>query len=349
MTSPDRWPLVPGGSRPSTPSPSPPPTGCRPRTTCNEDRHLHRSSDRPRERVCSAFSSEPSRALRRGSSVADGGLGTAVASTPRDGACSRSGRTGFFPPPAARPPRLAVSSRSCWVTLPKESMEVVLLLTTELVTNAVRHATGPLGLRLARSDEGLLVEVDDRASRLPVVQDLDLDAVSGRGLLLVDKLSDGWGYSPARRVRPCGSGSTRDRDLATRVAQALTPRFTPARRAGRSDRLPPAPGDRAEPGPAGQAWSRSRPRSAPPARAPPRRFCRAGTLPFRVAAGGGAMSPVALETPEQELSGSARLVERVFPRCVPWRVAAAARCGRSAAIGPRRRSHRPAAHRPGEP
>jgi anti-sigma regulatory factor (Ser/Thr protein kinase) len=151
---------------------------------------------------------------------------------------------------AARPPRLAVSSRSCWVTLPKESMEVVLLLTTELVTNAVRHATGPLGLRLARSDEGLLVEVDDRASRLPVVQDLDLDAVSGRGLLLVDKLSDGWGYSPARRVRPCGSGSTRDRDLATRVAQALTPRFTPARRAGRSDRLPPAPGDRAEPGPA---------------------------------------------------------------------------------------------------
>lgn len=77
--------------------------------------------------------------------------------------------------------------------LPLDSIEVVLLLTTELVTNAVQHGLGPIGLRLRAGDDGVRVEVRDRSDALPVVQQLDPDALSGRGLLLVEGLADGWG------------------------------------------------------------------------------------------------------------------------------------------------------------
>jgi anti-sigma regulatory factor (Ser/Thr protein kinase) len=77
--------------------------------------------------------------------------------------------------------------------LPLDTVEVVLLLTTELVTNAVRHGAGEVGVRLASSEEGVRVEVDDRAPESPAVQRPSLDAPSGRGMLLVDELADGWG------------------------------------------------------------------------------------------------------------------------------------------------------------
>lgn len=77
--------------------------------------------------------------------------------------------------------------------LPLDSIEVVLLLTTELVTNAVQHGLGPIGLRLLAGDDGVRVEVRDRSDALPVVQQLDPEALTGRGLLLVEGLADGWG------------------------------------------------------------------------------------------------------------------------------------------------------------
>jgi len=77
--------------------------------------------------------------------------------------------------------------------LPPESLEVVLLLTSELVTNAVRHGTGPVGVALAWGDGGVRVEVEDQSHEWPVVQAMDRDALNGRGLILVDGLSRGWG------------------------------------------------------------------------------------------------------------------------------------------------------------
>ncbi|GAB2601406.1 ATP-binding protein [Streptomyces capparidis] len=69
------------------------------------------------------------------------------------------------------------------------------LLVSELVGNAVRHTGGrAFGLRMSRRRGWVRVEVRDPSRALPCLVPLvrDLDE-SGRGLFLVDELSDRWG------------------------------------------------------------------------------------------------------------------------------------------------------------
>ena len=77
--------------------------------------------------------------------------------------------------------------------LPDEALETVLLLTSELVTNAVLHGAGPVSVHVAWGEGKLRVEVGDQAPELPVLRPLDAAAPNGRGLLFVDSLSSGWG------------------------------------------------------------------------------------------------------------------------------------------------------------
>lgn len=77
--------------------------------------------------------------------------------------------------------------------LPEEALEVVLLLSTELVTNAVQHGAHPVNVHVGWDAEGVRVEVTDPAPERPIVQAMDLDALKGRGLILVDGLSSDWG------------------------------------------------------------------------------------------------------------------------------------------------------------
>ncbi len=73
--------------------------------------------------------------------------------------------------------------------------DVAVLLTSELVTNAIRHATGDLRLRVLRRPGGIRVEVHDRdATALPQprAQD-DALAEGGRGLHFVGELATRWG------------------------------------------------------------------------------------------------------------------------------------------------------------
>jgi anti-sigma regulatory factor (Ser/Thr protein kinase) len=88
--------------------------------------------------------------------------------------------------------------------------DVAILLTSELVTNAVTHATAnPNGeaaergmtgetvlLVIAADDAGLRVDVHDGSGDLPVVSGCvaEADAETGRGLLLVTSLSAEWGF-----------------------------------------------------------------------------------------------------------------------------------------------------------
>lgn len=79
------------------------------------------------------------------------------------------------------------------IDLPGESLEVVLLLISELVTNAVHHGAGPVGVHVAWGGGDVRVEVSDQSPGWPVVQAIDREALDGRGLILVDGLSSGWG------------------------------------------------------------------------------------------------------------------------------------------------------------
>jgi len=74
-------------------------------------------------------------------------------------------------------------------------MDVAVLLTSELVTNAITHtASQTVSLAIVAAERGLRVDVHDASSCLPVMLDAAADAETGRGLKLVASLSDEWGY-----------------------------------------------------------------------------------------------------------------------------------------------------------
>ena len=71
---------------------------------------------------------------------------------------------------------------------------VAVLLTSELVTNAVRHEPGEtVTLAVTCDRDQLRVDVHDTACSLPVLVDVPADAEAGRGLMLVATLSAEWG------------------------------------------------------------------------------------------------------------------------------------------------------------
>jgi anti-sigma regulatory factor (Ser/Thr protein kinase) len=70
------------------------------------------------------------------------------------------------------------------------------LLITELVTNAITHAGGPIGVSAAWLDGTLRVEVHDFESAPPVVRHPSILEESGRGLCLVADIADRWGIRP---------------------------------------------------------------------------------------------------------------------------------------------------------
>jgi anti-sigma regulatory factor (Ser/Thr protein kinase) len=72
--------------------------------------------------------------------------------------------------------------------------DVAVLLTSELVTNAIGHeAGGTIVLAVTCSFGQLRVDVHDTSRTLPVLVDAPVDAEAGRGLMLVATLSATWG------------------------------------------------------------------------------------------------------------------------------------------------------------
>ncbi|QNP61778.1 SpoIIE family protein phosphatase [Streptomyces genisteinicus] len=75
------------------------------------------------------------------------------------------------------------------------------LVVSELVTNAVRYAEGPLQLRLIR-DRTLLCEVADAGHTSPHLRHSTIDDEGGRGLFIVAQLVSRWGtrYTPSGKT-----------------------------------------------------------------------------------------------------------------------------------------------------
>lgn len=73
------------------------------------------------------------------------------------------------------------------------------LLLSEVVTNAVRHGSPPITTELeCRGTEGMHVRVSDASPGAPVVRQVDVEATGGRGMALVDLLSEQWGVEPGQ-------------------------------------------------------------------------------------------------------------------------------------------------------
>lgn len=80
-----------------------------------------------------------------------------------------------------------------WGLTPKMTEDVVLLV-SELVGNAVRHTGARVfGLRMRHRRGWIRIEVRDPSRGLPCLMPVQAMDISGRGLYLVDKLSDRWG------------------------------------------------------------------------------------------------------------------------------------------------------------
>lgn len=89
---------------------------------------------------------------------------------------------------------------------PPDTADNAILLTSELVTNAIRHSRsgtpgGAVSVTVLADAGGLRIEVTDGGSvGTPVVKD-DVYTCDGHGLFLVEALADRWGYE-------CGTQGT---------------------------------------------------------------------------------------------------------------------------------------------
>lgn len=109
-----------------------------------------------------------------------------------------------------RGPTAAAGARNALLALEQrldgQVLEDIRLLVSELVTNAVRHASGPAG-----GEVGLDVTIDDSCVRVEVAdpgggfdpqpRDDEMSRPGGWGLYLVDRIADRWGVARNRMNR----------------------------------------------------------------------------------------------------------------------------------------------------
>jgi anti-sigma regulatory factor (Ser/Thr protein kinase) len=84
-----------------------------------------------------------------------------------------------------------------------QTLDDVLLMTSELVSNAVRHVSedldGTLEVTVSEDDAGLTITVGDPGPGFEHDEREDLMALGGRGLRIVDGLSSRWGVASSEQ------------------------------------------------------------------------------------------------------------------------------------------------------
>lgn len=74
-----------------------------------------------------------------------------------------------------------------------DQLDSVELMVSELATNSIRHAHAEFELMVANVDGEIRIEVTDRAGGEPRMRRAAPDDPTGRGLQIVNLLSDAWG------------------------------------------------------------------------------------------------------------------------------------------------------------
>ena len=76
--------------------------------------------------------------------------------------------------------------------------DIVVLSMTELVTNSIKHGTGPVDVELTVDTGNLRLFVSDCSQELPRRKHLTGEAETGRGILILESLATRWGVRPQR-------------------------------------------------------------------------------------------------------------------------------------------------------
>jgi anti-sigma regulatory factor (Ser/Thr protein kinase) len=79
--------------------------------------------------------------------------------------------------------------------VPSETRDAVEVLLSEIATNCVRHTSSGFTVRVAVSAEHIRVDVTDQGAGRPELRSPSPSEPSGRGLRIVDLLSDRWGVT----------------------------------------------------------------------------------------------------------------------------------------------------------
>ena len=80
--------------------------------------------------------------------------------------------------------------------LDSELLDAILLVTSELVTNGLRHGEPPVLLTVDRIGHRLRLTVTDGGSKIPRPRMASPESTGGRGLFLVSVLSTAWKIEP---------------------------------------------------------------------------------------------------------------------------------------------------------
>lgn len=109
------------------------------------------------------------------------------------------------PEPASATRARQLARERLSVACPPDVLETIALLVTELVTNAILHARTPLQLVIETHPHHVRLCVEDSSPEQPEIHRYEADAVTGRGLALVESLSSSWGVdaTPAGKVVWC--------------------------------------------------------------------------------------------------------------------------------------------------
>ena len=92
---------------------------------------------------------------------------------------------------------MASCGRRC-TAIDRDLLASIELLMSELVTNAVLHASSAARLDVHVTRANIRVEVFDDDATLPELRPLDTMRSGGRGLQLVDAIASRWGSEPQR-------------------------------------------------------------------------------------------------------------------------------------------------------